>query len=146
MSSTPRFRRLLSTGCPVFGALVFTHPHTKNVLFAVQINTDGDVNGFLNDLSFTADVEVDGVQKYDRVDALQRPLLQFFCHGQNFVRDSADGGVGHLHAVDVMDMSRNNTAFAAFVTGFRLAAGIAYEHYSFYDEAEMTAQLGYHCV
>ena len=32
------------------------------------------------------------------------------------------------------------TAFAAFVTGFRLAAGIACElkdeHYSFYDEAE----------
>ena len=34
----------------------------------------------------------------------------------------------------------DNTAFAAFVTGFRLAAGIACElkdeHYSFYDEAE----------
>ena len=34
----------------------------------------------------------------------------------------------------------DNAAFAAFVTGFRLAAGIACElsdeHYSFYDEAE----------
>ena len=33
---------------------------------------------------------MDGVQKYDRVDALQRPLLPFFCHGQDLVRDSAD--------------------------------------------------------
>ena len=37
----------------------------------------------------------------------------------------------------------DNTAFAAFVTGFRLAAGIACElkdeHYSFYDEAERTS-------
>ena len=38
----------------------------------------------------------------------------------------------------------DNTAFAAFVTGFRLAAGIACElkdeHYSFYDEAEKVVQ------
>lgn len=38
----------------------------------------------------------------------------------------------------------DNAAFAAFVTGFRLAAGIACElkdeHYSFYDEAERISQ------
>ena len=99
--------------CPVLGALVFAYPHTENVLPAVQIDTNGNVNCLFNDLSLAADVEMDGVQKYDRVDALQRPLLPFFCHGQDLVRDSADGRVGHLYAVDVMDAMRFRRMFTA---------------------------------
>ena len=56
--------------CPVLGALVFAYPHTQNVLLAVQIDTNGNVNCLFNDLSLAADVEVDGVQKYNRIDAL----------------------------------------------------------------------------
>ena len=75
--------------CPEFGALIFTDPHTQNVLLAVQIDTNGNVDSFLDDLAFTAHMVVDGIQKYHRIDALQRPLLPFLCDGENLICDAA---------------------------------------------------------
>ena len=50
---------------------------------------------------------VDGIHENYRVDAFQRPLLPFFCDGENFVRDTAYGRVGHLYAVDIPNMGLN---------------------------------------
>ena len=47
---------------------------------------------------------VDGIEKNDRVDGLQRPLLPFFCDGQDLIRNAAYGRIGHLYAVDILDM------------------------------------------
>ena len=37
----------------------------------------------------------------------KRPLLPFFCDGENLVRDTAYGRVGHLYAVDIPNMGLN---------------------------------------
>ena len=50
---------------------------------------------------------VDGIHENYRVDAFQRPLLPFFCDGENLVRDTAYGRVGHLYAVDIPNMGLN---------------------------------------
>ena len=65
-----------------FGALIFAYPHTKNILFTIQFDPYGKVHRFLHDLTLAVDMVVDCIQKYYRVDALQRALLPFFCYGQ----------------------------------------------------------------
>ena len=93
--------------CPIFGAFIFTDPHAQNVLPAVQINADGDIDRFLYDLPFAADMIVDGVHENHCVDAFQRPLLPFFRGGENLVRNTAYSRVRHLYAVDIPNMSLN---------------------------------------
>lgn len=68
-------------GCPEFGALIFTDPHTQNVLTAVQIDANSNIDSLLDDLFLTADMIVDGVQENHCIYAFQRPLLPFFCDG-----------------------------------------------------------------
>jgi len=51
------------------------------------------VNCLFHDLSFAADVVVDGVQKDHSVDRLQGTLLPFLGNGENLIRDPADGGI-----------------------------------------------------
>ena len=63
--------------------------YTQNVLPAVQIDAEGDVHRLLHHLPLAADMVVDGVQEYHRINALQRPLLLFPRHGENLVRNPA---------------------------------------------------------
>ncbi len=77
----------------VHAALVFSDPHTQNVLPAVQVNANSDVYRLLHDLALAADMVVDRVQKHYGVDPLQRPLLPLPHDGQNLVRDPAHGAV-----------------------------------------------------
>ena len=93
--------------CPVFGAFIFTDPHARNVFPAVQINADGDIDCLLHDLPFAADMVVDGIQKNHCVDDFQRPLLPFFCDGENLVRNTAHGRVRYLYAADIPNVNRN---------------------------------------
>lgn len=58
------------------------------VLFAVQIDSHGDIGSLFGDLAFASDMVVDGLQKHDCIDALQRPLLPFFHDGKGFARNS----------------------------------------------------------
>ena len=44
--------------CPEFGALIFTDPHTQNILLAVQIDANGDVHSLLDDLTLTSNMIV----------------------------------------------------------------------------------------
>ena len=72
----------VENGSPEFGTLIFAYPHPQDVLSAIQIDPNGNVYCFLHDLPFTADMVVDGIQKHDGVDGLQRPLLPLFGNGQ----------------------------------------------------------------
>lgn len=47
------------------------------------------IHRLFHHLSLASDMVVDGVQEYHRINALRRPLLPFFCHRKNFVRDTA---------------------------------------------------------
>ena len=73
--------------CPELGALVFANPHPQNIFPAIQVDPDGNVDCFLHNLPFAADMVVNGIQKYHSVDRFQRPLLPLFGDGQNLVRD-----------------------------------------------------------
>ena len=92
ISSTPVFQAVKHSYSE-FGALIFPDPHTQNVFPAVQVNAYGDVYRLLHDLALAADMVVERVQKYHRIDALQRPLLPLPYDGQNLVRDPAHGAV-----------------------------------------------------
>ena len=48
---------------------------------------------FLYDLPFAADMVVDRIQKNYGIDRFQRPLLPFFRHRQDLIRDSAHRSV-----------------------------------------------------
>ena len=74
---------------PELGAFIFAYPHTQNVLFSIQIDPNGNVDSFLDDLPFAAHMVMDGIQEYHRIDALQRPLLPFLCDGKNLICDAA---------------------------------------------------------
>ena len=78
---------------PVLGTFVFSYPHPQHVFSTVQIDTQGDINCLFHDLSFAADVIVDGVQKDHSVDCLQGTLLPFLGNGKNLICDPADGGI-----------------------------------------------------
>ena len=74
--------------CPELGALIFTYPHTENVLPAVHINTYGYVYSLLDDLSLAADMIVYSVEKYNCVYAFKRSLLPFLRYRKHFRIDS----------------------------------------------------------
>ena len=68
--------------CPELGALIFTYPHPQDVFSTIQVDADSDVHGFLHDLSFAADMVVDGVQEYHSVDGFQGSLLPLLGDGR----------------------------------------------------------------
>ena len=78
---------------PELGALIFSNPHAQDIFSAIQIDANGNIYCFLHDLPFTADMVVDGIQKHNGVDGLQRPLLPLFGNGEDLVRDPADRAV-----------------------------------------------------
>ena len=67
---------------PELGALIFSNPHAQDIFPAIQIDANGNIYCFLHDLPFTADMVVDGIQKHNGVDGLQRPLLPLFAMGR----------------------------------------------------------------
>ena len=79
--------------CPELGALVFANPHAQDIFPAIQTDANRNVDCFLHNLPFAADMVVDGIQKYHSIDRFQRPLLPLFDDGQNLVRDPADRAV-----------------------------------------------------
>ena len=76
-------------GRPELCALILADPHAQNIFAAVQIKADGNVYCFLYDLPFAADMVVDRIQKNYGIDRFQRPLLLFFRHRQDLIRDPA---------------------------------------------------------
>ena len=47
---------------------------------------------------------VDGIEKNHCVYAFQRPLLPFFCDGQDLICNAAYSRIRHFHTVDILDM------------------------------------------
>ena len=79
--------------CPELGALIFTYPHTENVLPAVHINTYGYVYSLPDNLSLATDMIVYSVEKYNCVYAFKRSLLPFLRYREHFIGDTADGSI-----------------------------------------------------
>src|SRR5699024_7345460 len=94
---------------PEFGALIFPNPHPQDVFPTIQVDSNGDVYGFLHDLPFAADMVVYGVQEYHSVDGFQGSLLPLLGYGQDFVCNAADRTVRDGNAVDVLDMGLDVT-------------------------------------
>ena len=69
-------------GSSEFRTFVLADPHSQNILPTIKINTDGDIDGLLYDLAFAADMVVNRIQKNNRINGLQRPLLPLFRYGK----------------------------------------------------------------
>lgn len=93
-------------GHPELGALIFAYTHAQYILPAIQINTYGNIDRLPGDLPLAADMVVDGIHKYHRIDGLQRPLLPLFGHRQDLVRDPADRAVRDRNSVDILNMCK----------------------------------------
>ena len=65
------------------------------------------IHSLLYDLPLAADMVVDGIQKYHRIDSLQRPLLPLFGHRQDLVRNPADRAVRDRNTVNILNMGLN---------------------------------------
>ena len=77
MSSTPPVSQAIEDGGPILGALIFPNPHAQYVFPAIQIDSIGNIDCLFHNLPLAAEVVMDGIQKYHRIDALQGPLLPF---------------------------------------------------------------------
>ncbi|OPZ20755.1 MAG: hypothetical protein BWZ04_01559 [Firmicutes bacterium ADurb.BinA205] len=97
----------VQNACPELCAFIFTDPHTENVLPAVHINAYRYIYSLFDDLSFTAYMVVDSVEKYDCIDAFKRSMLPFLCNREDLVCDTADGGIRYLQTVNITDMVLN---------------------------------------
>ena len=64
-------------GGPILGALIFPNPHAQDIFPAIQIDSNGNIDCLFHNLPLAADMVVDGIQKYHRIDTLQGPLLPF---------------------------------------------------------------------
>lgn len=84
---------------PEFGTFILAYPHPQYILMSVHVNANGDIYGFLDDLTLTADMVMDGVHKHYGIKAFQWSLLPLSGNGQYFVCYAADGGVRHIDAV-----------------------------------------------
>ena len=100
----PTVAQTVQYSCPVFCAFVFTNPHAENIFVPVQINANRDIDSLLHDVSIAAHMIVDRIQKYYRVDRLQRPLLPFLCDRQNLIRNAAYRRIRDIYAVNILDM------------------------------------------
>ena len=102
---------VLPATCPLFRNIL-ADSHTQNIFAAVQIKADGNVYCFLYDLPFTTDMVVDRIQKNYGIDRFQRPLLPFFRHRQDLIRDPAHRSVRHSRPVDILNMRLDVAGFA----------------------------------
>ena len=80
-SSAPLFFRPLNTIAQNLD-LSFSPTHMLRTYPAIQIDANDNIYHFLRDLSFAANMVLDGVQKYHGIDGLQRPLFPLFGNGQ----------------------------------------------------------------
>ena len=94
-------------GGPEFRALILTNPHPQDILPAIEIDTDSDIDSLFHDLSFTANMVMNCVQKDNRVDRLQRPLLPLLCLGKDLIRNAADRGIRDLYTINIPHVSFN---------------------------------------
>ena len=101
-------------GSSEFRTFVLADPHSQNILPTIKINTDGDIDGLLYDLAFAADMVVNRIQKNNRINGLQRPLLPLFRYGKDFICDTAYRGIRDIYTVDVLNMRFNVTGGHAF--------------------------------
>ena len=90
----------IQDGKPEFGTFIFANIHSQDVLFPVHVNAKGYIDSTFDNASLAADMVMDGIHKYDRIDFLQRAFLPFPDNGKYLVRDPADCAVGYIHVVE----------------------------------------------
>ena len=89
----------VQNGRPVFGALIFSNPHAKDIFMSIQINTYGDIYCLFDDSAFAANMIMNCIQKYNCINALQQPLLPLFCNWQNLIRYPANRCIRNFYTV-----------------------------------------------
>ena len=90
----------IQDGKPEFGTFIFANIHSQDVLFPVHVNTGDYIDGAFYNAPLAANMAMDGIHKYDRIDFLQRAFLPFPDNGKYLVRDPADCAVGYIHVVE----------------------------------------------
>ena len=100
----PRLRSSFITPEPELGAFVLLKPQAEHLLCAVGADAQRDMDRLVADHAFIADLHSDRVEKDQRVNRIERPLLpggHFIEHG---VRHRADQVRRYVDAVKLVQV------------------------------------------
>ena len=105
MSLTPRALTPGRDRGAELGPLGLLDPEPEDLLLAVRVEGERDVDGLVLDQPLVADLDAQGVEKHHRVDRIERPVLPFPHLVQNRVGDPADQVGRDLGAVELGDVA-----------------------------------------
>ena len=89
------------------------HPMSENIPVTFQINPQDNMHCRVGYLPIPSQFDVDGIQKDDRIDGCQRPVLPGFHQLPDFVGDLADRAGGNIYTIQlpqrILDISSGNS-------------------------------------
>ncbi len=77
---------------PEFSRLVFSYPHAERILVTVQVDADDQVGSLVHNGPVLFDFEVNCIQEYDGVYALERSILPLLDQRENLIRHIGNKG------------------------------------------------------
>src|ERR687897_58975 len=92
---------------PELGAFGVLDPQAENVLGAVRLDAEGDVDRLVADHALVSDLDPHGVEEDERVTRLQRTVLPFRHGLQNRVRHRRDQIGGDLEPIELYEVALN---------------------------------------
>src|SRR6187402_2443977 len=107
MSPTPRFLSSFMTRSQKLGAFGILDPQAENVLGAVRLDAEGDVDCLVADHALVSDLDPHGVEEDERVTRLQWTVLPFRHGLQNRVRHRRDQIGGDLEPIELHEVALN---------------------------------------
>jgi hypothetical protein len=90
---------------PELGALGLLDPQPEHLLLAFAVEGERDIDGFVADQAFVADLDPQRVEKDHRIDRVERPVLPFPNLLEDGVGDPADQIGGNLNPVKLLQVS-----------------------------------------
>src|SRR5512132_801711 len=105
MSFTPRGLQLVHHLQPEFGAFALFDPKSENMFFAVDIESERDIDSLVADQAVVADLDLQRVETDDGKNRIERPVLPLPDYLQHRVRNPADQVGRDPDAVQVLQMA-----------------------------------------
>jgi len=89
---------------PKLGALGLLDPQPEHLFFALDVKGERDIDGFVADQTFVANLDPQRVKENHWVDRIERPALPFPHLLEHGIGDPADQIGGNFHVVQLLQM------------------------------------------
>ena len=105
ISPTPRALQLVHHLEPELGALALLDPKAEDVLVALGIERQRDVDGLVVDQTLVADLHPQRIEEDDGIDAIERPVLPVADLLEHRIGDPADQIRRDLDAIELLQVA-----------------------------------------